>query len=66
MKKYFNELEVVISKSNIPTVPKGTIGTVVHVYRRDMKGVPDLYEVEFIVNELSVVETVLSNQIKMK
>ena len=42
-------------------MPKGSVGTVVHVYENK-----DAYEVEFIVNDSSVVETVSINQIDEK
>ena len=54
--------DIVVSTSKINVVPKGTIGTIVHVYGH----IPGLYEVEFIINNLSIVETVSDNQIKIK
>jgi hypothetical protein len=56
--KSINEYALVVANSKISKVPKGSIGTVVHVYKNR-----DAYEVEFIVNDSSVVETVSSNQI---
>jgi len=52
------ELDVVTSKVDLPDVPSGTTGTVVHVY-------PDgkAYEVEFVVSGKSVVTTVLNSQL---
>ncbi|NLU39221.1 MAG: DUF4926 domain-containing protein [Bacteroidales bacterium] len=56
--KTINEYAIVVASSKISKVPKGSIGTVVHVYENK-----DAYEVEFIVNDSSVVETVSINQI---
>jgi hypothetical protein len=47
------EHSLVIAKSNTAGVPKGSIGTVVHIYDNGKA-----YEVEFIVNDSSIVETV--------
>ena len=58
MKKH----DIVVSTSKINIIPKGTIGTIVHVYGH----IPGLYEVEFIINNSSLVETVSDNQIKLK
>ncbi len=55
------EYSLVVAKSKISEVPKGTIGTVVHIYDNG-----NAYEVEFIVNDSSIVETVLINQIEAK
>ena len=52
--------DIVVARKIISnSVPKCAFGTVVHVYD-DWKS----YEVEFIVNGLSVVETVSIDQIK--
>jgi len=59
--KTINEYAIVVASSKISKVPKGSIGTVVHVYENK-----DAYEVEFIVNDSSVVETVSINQIDEK
>ena len=59
--KTINEYAIVVASSKISNVPKGSIGTVVHVYENK-----DAYEVEFIVNDSSVVETVSINQIDEK
>jgi hypothetical protein len=59
--KSINEYALVIANTKISKVPKGSIGTVVHVYENK-----DAYEVEFIVNDSSIVETVSSNQIETK
>jgi len=56
--KSIREYAIVIANTQLSNVPKGTVGTVVHVYEN--KGI---YEVEFLINNLSVVETVTSNQI---
>jgi len=55
------EHAIVIATGSIGNVPEGSIGTVVHIYDQG-RG----YEVEFIVNDSSVIATVLSNQIKLK
>jgi hypothetical protein len=59
--KSINEYALVVANSNISKVPKGSMGTVVHVYENK-----DAYEVEFIVNNSSIVETVSSNQVDEK
>ncbi len=59
--KTINEHAIVVASSKISNVPKGSIGTVVHIYENK-----DVYEVEFIVNDSSVVETVSINQIDEK
>jgi len=59
--KSINESALVVANTKISKVPKGSIGTVVHVYENK-----DAYEVEFIVNDSSIVETVFSNQIEEK
>lgn len=59
--KTINEYAIVVASSKISNVPKGSIGTVVHVYENK-----DAYEVEFIVNDSSVVEKVSINQIDEK
>jgi len=48
----------VVANSKISKVPRGSVGTIVHVYENK-----DAYEVEFTVKDSSVVETVSSNQI---
>jgi hypothetical protein len=55
------EYSLVVAKTKISEVPKGSIGTVVHIYDNG-----NAYEVEFIVNDSSIVETVLINQIEAK
>lgn len=57
--KSISQHALVISNTKISKVPKGTVGTVVHVYENG-----DAYEVEFIVNDSSIVETVSNNQIE--
>jgi len=59
--KSINEYAIVVANTKISKVPKGSIGTVVHVYENK-----DAYEVEFIVNDSSIVETVSSKQIEEK
>jgi hypothetical protein len=59
--KSINEYALVVANSKISKVPKGSVGTVVHVYENK-----DAYEVEFMVNDSSIVETVSSNQIDEK
>lgn len=59
--KTINEYAIVVASSKISNVPKGSIGTVVRVYENK-----EAYEVEFIVNDSSVVETVSINQIDEK
>jgi hypothetical protein len=59
--KSINEYDLVVANTKISKVPKGTIGTVVHIYENG-----NAYEVEFIVNDSSIVETVSSNQIEEK
>jgi len=59
--KSINEYALVVASFKISKVPKGSIGTVVHVYENK-----DAYEVEFILNDSSVVETVSGNQIEEK
>ncbi len=59
--KSINQNTLVVANSKISKVPKGSVGTVVHVYENK-----DAYEVEFIVNDSSIVETVSSNQIDEK
>ena len=56
-----NEHAIVIAKSQISKVPKGTVGTVVYIYDNG-----NAYEVEFRINGSSVVETALINQIEEK
>ena len=55
------EHDLVLATSQIENIPAGTLGTVVHIYE-DAKA----YEVEFIVNDSSIVETALGNQIEKK
>ena len=55
------EHEIVVATTKIATVPKGATGTVVHSYANG-----DAYEVEFIINGKSMVETALKNQIEKK
>lgn len=55
------EHDMVIAESNIGTVPEGSIGSVVHIYDHGKA-----YEVEFIVNGSSIVETAMRTQIKLK
>lgn len=59
--KSINEYALVVAKSKISNVPIGTVGTVVHIYDNG-----SAYEVEFIVNDSSIVETVLNDQIEEK
>jgi hypothetical protein len=59
--KSINQYTLVVANSKISKVPKGSVGKVVHVYENK-----DAYEVEFIVNDSSIVETVSSNQIDEK
>jgi hypothetical protein len=49
---------IVVASCKIANIPKGSIGTVVHAYEGK-----DVYEVEFIVNDSPVVETVSIDQI---
>ncbi len=55
------EHEIVKATTNIANVPKGTTGTVIHVYANG-----GAYEVEFILNGTSFVETALKNQVEKK
>ena len=55
------EHAMVIATSKIGEVPEGSIGSVVHVYDKGKA-----YEVEFIVNGSSFVETAMGDQIKLK
>jgi hypothetical protein len=57
--KSIREYAIVIASTKLSNVPKGTVGTVVHVYEN--KGI---YEVEFTLNESSVIEKVSINQIE--
>ncbi len=59
--KSINEYTLVVANTQISKVPKGTIGTVVHIYDNG-----NAYEVEFILNNSSIVETVSNNQIEEK
>ena len=55
----FKEHDTVISISEIPNVPIGSPGTIVHVYPEEKA-----FEVEFFKDEVTItVETVLPNQI---
>lgn len=53
---------VIVSKFQIGEVPEGTLGTIVHAY--DNKYYINYYEVEFTLNNLSIVKTVSNNQIE--
>ena len=54
--------DIVISKVEISSIPKDTVGTVVHIYDKG-----ETFEVEFVKEDGSVdVETVSSNQIETK
>lgn len=53
------DYDLVASLENIADVPKGTVGTIVHTHKPGVA-----YEVEFIINEESHVETVQASQIK--
>lgn len=55
------EHELIVTTAKLGTVPKGTVGTVVHIYPNG-----DAFEVEFIVGGVNVVETVLRTQIEKK
>ncbi|MCG2461462.1 DEAD/DEAH box helicase family protein [Flavobacteriaceae bacterium F89] len=55
------EHAMVIATCKIGDVPEGSIGSVVHVYDKGKA-----YEVEFIVNGSSFVETAMGDQIKLK
>ena len=55
------ENDIVIASSNIGNIPKGTTGTVVHKYANT-----EAYEVEFIIEGSSFVETILKSQIIKK
>lgn len=57
----FQEYEMVVAKSNIKNIPKGTVGSIVHIYDNGKA-----FEVEFRLKDSSVVETVLNNQIESK
>lgn len=46
---------IVRANAQIGQVPKGTLGVIIHIYNESA------CEVEFIVNDSSVVETVLNN-----
>ncbi|NUQ24435.1 MAG: DUF4926 domain-containing protein [Saprospiraceae bacterium] len=52
---------MVVARADIASVPAGTLGVVVHIYADG-----DAYEVEFIVNGTSFVETALPHQIEKK
>jgi hypothetical protein len=54
------EHDIVVSLSSISGIPKGSVGTVVHIYENGKA-----YEVEFSVNNSIIVETLLSNQIEL-
>ncbi len=55
------ENDLVTASFNFGNIPKGTTGTVVHKYANG-----EVYEVEFIINAASFVETVLKNQLIKK
>jgi len=55
------EHAMVVATSKIGDVPEGSIGSVVHVYDKGKA-----YEVEFIINGSSFVETAMGDQIKLK
>ncbi len=57
----FQEHDLVIAKKRIKNIPKNTIGTIVHTYDNGKA-----FEVEFLLNDSSLVETVLNNQIEAK
>lgn len=56
-----NEHTIVVAKTQIPNVPQGSMGTVIHVYENK-----DTYIVEFTVDDSIVIETVSANQIDEK
>lgn len=53
------KFEIVSAKEKIDTIPKGTRGTVVHVYEPNR-----MYEVEFIQDNVSTCKTVSRSQIE--
>lgn len=55
----FQEHDIVVAKTKIKNIPKGTAGTVIHIYDNG-----NAFEVEFIVKDSSVVERVSNNQIE--
>ena len=57
----FQEYDMVVAKTKIKNIPKGTSGSVVHIYNNG-----NAFEVEFILKDSSIVETVLNNQIESK
>ena len=63
-----NTAAVIVSKFQIGEVPKGTLGTIVHTYDGlssvSVKNNTYYVEVEFILNNLSIVKTVSTNQIE--
>lgn len=60
-KNELDEYSIVIARENIGSIPKGSEGTVVHVYNKGQA-----FEIEFIVSGSNIVETVMKNQIKLK
>jgi len=58
--KKLNTHDIVVSLYDIPDIPKGSVGTVVHIYENGKA-----YEIEFNVNDSIIVETLLNNQIKL-
>ena len=57
----FQEYDIVVAKTKIKDVPKGTSGSVVHIYDNG-----NAFEVEFVLKDSSIVATVLNNQIESK
>ncbi len=55
------EHDVVVAKADLPNIPSGTVGTVVHVYAGG-----EAYEVEFMLNGSSMVETASGDQIEKR
>ncbi|MBK7336856.1 MAG: DUF4926 domain-containing protein [Saprospirales bacterium] len=58
---HIREHDVVVAKAGLPGIPSGTAGTVVHVY-----GGGEAYEVEFMLNGSSRVETASGDQIEKR
>lgn len=57
--KEFKEHDSVVSTRAYPDIPVGTQGVIVYIY-----DVPTYMEVEFFVNNTSIVQTVTVNAIK--
>lgn len=57
----FQEHDIVVAKTKINNIQKGTVGTVIHIYDNG-----NAFEVEFILEDSSVVETVSNNQIESR